>query len=988
MKKIMPVLIIFCFVLVMQQCFAQTDVPELKLKEPGLKKIELRQAQVDTKILGFLAETSFYMEFANPNSRTLEGELIFPLPDGAVVSGFALDIDGEMIDGVAVEKEEAQKAFETEVRKGADPAILEKVAGNSFRTRIYPIPAGKSRKVKISFITSLKDSSGFAQFRLPVSFSKDVDKFRVRVFAPNQLEEPEILDSRNSKVKFVKKAEGYLLELNSNDGYKEKELVINFPYSSPGNVFVEKSNDGKTYFCIQQKVPHMVQKNKVSPARKVVVFYDISESGKNRDQVKELDFMDYLFKSDVIDSSANVEIIPFSNELHSELAFSTKAGEVNLLKNKISALDFDGGTNLSCVKDFSGEAPDFYLLFTDGMSNFGEEKAGSLNAPVFAFSSSIALDSAALNALCNQSGGKLFNLMTDEKSQIKNSFFSKPTMYIPQDSSSLVFSNIYPAKSQPVDSIFMLYGIIENGSKENLKIHFATGESSKNEFEFQVSDEESRKGETLRKLWAGKAIEGLSGSLSKNKKEIVRIAKKHGIVTNFTSFIVLETVAQYLEHKIIPPASKKDWRDEYFRVLEEKEQSKKDFEFSKLAKVIEMWKRRLEWWNRDFSKATGIDKIKKDRSPMLGGAAPTEDSFGAVSESTRPQSAPEPMRSINRRELEEMDSVSLESKSALMDEVRPAKKGNSDKEERLRTPNPGVAIKAWSPDTPYAKKLKSLSGEALFKAYIGEKVEYGTSPAFYLDCADIFIADDNKKTAVRVLSNVAEMGIENAPLLRILAHRLAQIDELSAAKVLFERVLEFRTEEPQSYRDLALVLARLGESKKAIDLLYEVVLKNWDGRFREIEVIALEEINNIIQKADKDSIKGIKVDSALITQFELDLRIVMTWDADQTDMDLWVIEPTGEKAYYSNPLSRIGGLVSKDFTRGYGPEEYLLKKARTGTYTIKTNFFGSQAQKVSGAVTLQVDVYTNYGRPEEKRKSVTLRLKESKETFTVAEIEF
>ena len=57
-------------------------------------------------------------------------------------------------------------------------------------------------------------------------------------------------------------------------------------------------------------------------------------------------------------------------------------------------------------------------------------------------------------------------------------------------------------------------------------------------------------------------------------------------------------------------------------------------------------------------------------------------------------------------------------------------------------------------------------------------------------------------------------------------------------------------------------------------------------------------------------------------------------------------------------------------------------------YKIQTNFFGSSQQKLAGAVTLQVDVFSNYGRKNEKRKSTTIRLKENKQTFTVADIEF
>ena len=101
-----------------------------------------------------------------------------------------------------------------------------------------------------------------------------------------------------------------------------------------------------------------------------------------------------------------------------------------------------------------------------------------------------------------------------------------------------------------------------------------------------------------------------------------------------------------------------------------------------------------------------------------------------------------------------------------------------------------------------------------------------------------------------------------------------------------------------------------------------------------------------------------------------------------------MIEPSGEKSYYGNPLSRIGGRMSRDFTQGYGPEEYLLKKAMKGEYKIETNYFGSSAAKLIGAVTLQVDVFTNYGRENEKHQAITIRLNNNNETINIGSIKF
>jgi len=183
------------------------------------------------------------------------------------------------------------------------------------------------------------------------------------------------------------------------------------------------------------------------------------------------------------------------------------------------------------------------------------------------------------------------------------------------------------------------------------------------------------------------------------------------------------------------------------------------------------------------------------------------------------------------------------------------------------------------------------------------------------------------------------------------------------------------------------VLADQENYPRAMQLLAHVVMNQW-ARFDEIETIALMELNRIIAKAKAKGIEDIPLDPRLIQLLDLDIRISLSWDADLTDIDLWVIEPSGERAYYGHNRTTIGGLVSRDFTQGYGPEEYVIKTAMPGEYVVKTNFYGSSAQTLTGAVTLQLELYTNYGRPNEKRQSITIRLTQAKETFTVGKLKF
>jgi uncharacterized protein YfaP (DUF2135 family) len=94
-------------------------------------------------------------------------------------------------------------------------------------------------------------------------------------------------------------------------------------------------------------------------------------------------------------------------------------------------------------------------------------------------------------------------------------------------------------------------------------------------------------------------------------------------------------------------------------------------------------------------------------------------------------------------------------------------------------------------------------------------------------------------------------------------------------------------------------------------------------------------------------------------------------------MDLWVDEPSGERAIYTHPKTTIGGRLSNDMTNGYGPEEYLLHKAPGGAYTVRVNVYRSDRINPNGATTVRAHIFRNYGRANEDQQDLELELKRS-----------
>lgn len=112
----------------------------------------------------------------------------------------------------------------------------------------------------------------------------------------------------------------------------------------------------------------------------------------------------------------------------------------------------------------------------------------------------------------------------------------------------------------------------------------------------------------------------------------------------------------------------------------------------------------------------------------------------------------------------------------------------------------------------------------------------------------------------------------------------------------------------------------------------------------------------------------------------------MMWDTDNTDIDLHVVEPSGEEIYDDHQNSRNIGLISHDVTTGYGPEEYLIKHAPKGQYLATTKYFASHEQKLIGPATVTAFVYTNWGRANETCKITGVRLETVKEIVKIGDV--
>lgn len=116
------------------------------------------------------------------------------------------------------------------------------------------------------------------------------------------------------------------------------------------------------------------------------------------------------------------------------------------------------------------------------------------------------------------------------------------------------------------------------------------------------------------------------------------------------------------------------------------------------------------------------------------------------------------------------------------------------------------------------------------------------------------------------------------------------------------------------------------------------------------------------------------------------LRVILSWDADQTDVDLHVVSPDGQHAWYGEQIVANGGGIDVDVTTGYGPEIYSSPVPIHGTYLIFTNYYGGYSQKT--VVMATVTVITEEGTGKEKREIFNVPLRKPGELQLVKSIQY
>src|SRR5260221_437978 len=581
--------------------------PRLVLPSRVDSAIQLQSVRIRAEISGRFARTEIEMTFFNPNRRVLEGELQFPLMAGQSMTGFAMDVNGVLRDAVPVDKARGQTVFEDVIRGKIDPGLLEATQGNNFKLRVYPIPAQGVKQVVLRIAETLGDAVGGGRslYRVPLGFAERVGSFGIAVHVDGGAQAPQIIRGVVGAAKFRREGDAWQLRESQTDFAGEGMLEIGMTPSRDAHIATQVF-EGKTYFMAD--VPLASKEAARSIPNIVGLVWDSSGSGAERDHGREMTLLDVYFRKL---GNGDVRLTRIRDIAEAAGTFRIRNGDWSELRKVLLKTDYDGATNLGAF------APDRevgeYLLFSDGLGNYGDKPFAKLSVPLYAVSAAIKNDAGFLTHVAARSGGRFIDLLATSAADAAQRLLNASTRIVAIDANGA--TQLVAASPFAQDGRVLLAGVL-NDAETTLRLQLQSPEGKTSSLSLPIKRATANSALAAGQ-WARLRINELEGEFEFNRAEIRRLGQRFKLVTRETSLIVLDRVEDYARYEIVPPP---ELRAEYEAIIFTASHISNRERQSHLETIVRLFAEKTAWWNRDFAKDNPAPKEAKVAQVAVAGA--------------------------------------------------------------------------------------------------------------------------------------------------------------------------------------------------------------------------------------------------------------------------------------------------------------------------------------------------------------------------------
>ncbi len=989
--------------------------PPITFADPDGQELILEELSARTAIHGMLSLTELELRFRNPQSRRIEGRFTCTLPPNAAISRFAKEINGQLMEGEVVERLRANQVYEQFLHQMRDPALLEQDQGNRFSARIFPIDPGAPVRLLVSYTTLLPMDGGVRTYSLPLRGLSKVNKLTFRAFVtpvPGESGTGKMTTSTAEVTSFDERdwTPDRDIELTwraESDAPRTRVLRAGDFYLAamrPGVASANRQPANANWLLYVDTSASSAE----GAQHRVEAIEELLAALPPRQHVQLV-----AFDQDVVSLADGTafELSQTAGDLLRTRLFLGGTDLGGLLRDVVKRLRSDASQTVVVASDLVPtlgdtdahglEAP---LAALPPHATIHALILGSRENASFAKSLTAGRGRIVRVPFSDSLAARARDAADELQRPIGASF----------DAVDPGAEWIYPAHFDDVaagDEVLVL-GKVKAGAEPRLKVGSSEVSSATridaSTFGPLLEREAYRAYlDYLGEREAGEPSEAVRRALA---AEQVRLSVEQRVVTPRTTMLVLESewdyqrfnldrralaailtidaggigrvdrrggeVAQQAQVPIAvpPPPRPRPVPVEAVKAARQASANEQRPESINAEPVpVDMAEREDDGVEEGVAGGVPGGVVGGVVGGVAGGVVRGVTAQDAISENiTMTQNAPVVTAEAPALRVNPSPSVPAppppppasrivrpESKSeavAWTKHERPSRESIKDLEAKL-TENPrdrevynqlGETLAAygewsalrrlalrWQPYDPENPQVYELLGTAA--------EELG-----------------NETEAARAFASLIEIAPAKPELLQRAGLLLLRAGRARLAETPLRRALELRPDRANSYRHLALMLWREGRVEEAARVLESATRQQFPGWYGGVQRVIREELGYVYRAwARKDpSRKNEIADRAREHDVDLSrndaLRVTLAWETDANDVDLHVVDPSGEECYYGHKETRSGLDLYEDITQGLGPEVIRTSALKGGTYHIGVRYFAAGPMGISRGVVVVV----------------------------------
>jgi len=546
--------------------------------EKSIPPLAMLNHKVNVTIEDQVAVTKLEQTFRNHTSRPLEATYIFPVPKGASVREFAMWVDGKRVRGELLTAKEARKIYNDIVRQTQDPGLLEYIGNDLLSMKVFPVPPRNDQKVEVSFTSVAKKDNVIVEYVYPLKTdgksTSTLEEFSMTISLKSQHPIVNIYSPTHAIGVTRTSDKQATVTFEKHQAILDKDFQLFYTTSGKdvGLTVLQhrpiSTEDGYVMLLISPR--HELSKDQQVPRDMVFV---LDTSGSMREEGK-LDQAKKALKHclDGLGPKDRFGLINFATTVnrYRDVLTAVDKEQIAEAKKWIDRLDATGGTaiNAALLSALEMRGRDdsrtfTVVFFTDGKPTIGETnpdkiladvmKHNTANTRIFTFGVGHDLNAAFLDQVAERTRAVSSYVRPEEDLEIKaSSFFTKINHPVLANLKLTISGGprlveIYPPNLPDlfVGDQLVVLARYQGGGPAALTLSGSVGRESK-EFVYETDFQPTTADKTfVEDLWARRKVGYLLDQIRINgeKKELVdevtALAKKYGITTPYTSFLIV-----------------------------------------------------------------------------------------------------------------------------------------------------------------------------------------------------------------------------------------------------------------------------------------------------------------------------------------------------------------------------------------------------------------------------------------------------------------